>query len=136
MPSSNTVLHPYNTNNNQVTPLITSNSNLNYRELLKPNSDVDYNGKYLFSVIVKIFTNSLHTSVIVSKIINRTDQQSSIFLQQKLKSLSKSQLPKLVNAVLGRCVALMTNRFGNFLIQRVLEIDDVNYKFRVINEIS
>ena len=136
MPSSNTVLHPYNTNNNQVTPLITNNSNLNYRELLKPNSDVDYNGKYLFSVIVKIFTNSLHTSVIVSKIINRTDQQSSIFLQQKLKSLSKSQLPKLVNAVLGRCVALMTNRFGNFLIQRVLEIDDVNYKFRVINEIS
>lgn len=136
MPSSNTVLHPYNTNNNQVTPLITNNSNLNYRELLKPNSDVDYNGKYLVSVIVKIFTNSLHTSVIVSKIINRTDQQSSIFLQQKLKSLSKSQLPKLVNAVLGRCVALMTNRFGNFLIQRVLEIDDVNYKFRVINEIS
>ena len=136
MPSSNTVLHPYNTNNNQVTPLITNNSNLNYRELLKPNSDVDYNGKYLVSVVVKIFTNSLHTSVIVSKIINRTDQQSSIFLQQKLKSLSKSQLPKLVNAVLGRCVALMTNRFGNFLIQRVLEIDDVNYKFRVINEIS
>ena len=90
----------------------------------------------MVSVVVKIFTNSLHTSVIVSKIINRTDQQSSIFLQQKLKSLSKSQLPKLVNAVLGRCVALMTNRFGNFLIQRVLEIDDVNYKFRVINEIS
>ncbi|TIB09518.1 hypothetical protein E3P89_03186 [Wallemia ichthyophaga] len=97
--------------------LNTRNSNLNFREMLKPNSDVNY-------------------AEVVQRIIIKTDQQASIFLQQKLKSLERPQLDLLVDAVLNRALPLSTNRFGNFLIQRILDVEDISYKLRIVNAIS
>ncbi|TIB90444.1 NAF1-domain-containing protein [Wallemia mellicola] len=109
--NNHAVLH----NSNMLTLKNPHNNNINFRELLKPQSKVNYS---------------------VSRIIVKTDQQASIFLQQKLKSLNKSDINLLVDAVIQRAFPLITNRFGNFLVQRVIDLDDVSYKLRIVNSIT
>lgn len=75
---------------------------MNYRRLLDRNMSCDW--KY-----------------IVDKIVCSNDQQASIFLQQKLKVASSDQKRELVDAIIAQALPLMTNRFGNFLVQRCLE---------------
>ncbi|TIC26512.1 NAF1-domain-containing protein [Wallemia mellicola] len=104
--SNHAVLH----NSNMLTLKNPHNNNINFRELLKPQSKVNYSVK--------------------------TDQQASIFLQQKLKSLNKSDINLLVDAVIQRAFPLITNRFGNFLVQRVIDLDNVSYKLRIVNSIT
>jgi hypothetical protein len=60
--------------------------------------------------------------IIVDKIIQDTDQQASIFLQHKLKSATPEQRECIFRAIQRHSYALMTNRFGNFLVQRFLEL--------------
>ncbi|EOR01771.1 Meiotic coiled-coil protein 2 [Wallemia ichthyophaga EXF-994] len=115
--------------------LNTRNSNLNFREMLKPNSDVNYAGALIMTLVPLSHTSNHHIEV-VQRIIIKTDQQASIFLQQKLKSLERPQLDLLVDAVLNRALPLSTNRFGNFLIQRILDVEDISYKLRIVNAIS
>lgn len=59
----------------------------------------------------------------VERITRDTDQQASLFLQHKLKFTSSSEQKLLIfTAVLSQAYALMTNRFGNFLVQRFFEL--------------
>lgn len=59
----------------------------------------------------------------MDKIIQRGDQHSSIFLQQKLKGGATSeQRQAIFEAVLDQAYPLMTSRFGNFLVQRLFEV--------------
>ena len=81
---------------------VTNCEPMNYRRLLDRNMSADWN-----SVVDKIVTNN--------------DQQASIFLQQKLKSATPEQKTAIIDAIIGRAYALMTNRFGNFLVQRCFE---------------
>ncbi|EPY49975.1 RNA-binding protein Mcp2 [Schizosaccharomyces cryophilus OY26] len=60
-------------------------------------------------------------NIIVNKIILSNDQQSSIFLQQKLKVASPEIKQSIINCILIQAFPLMLNRFGNFLIQRCFE---------------
>ncbi|ORY91330.1 armadillo-type protein [Syncephalastrum racemosum] len=61
-------------------------------------------------------------SALVDKIIQRGDQHSSIFLQQKLKGgATPDQRQAIFEAVLEQAYPLMTSRFGNFLVQRLFE---------------
>lgn len=103
--------------------------------MLKPNSDVNYAGALIMTLVPLSHTSNHHIEV-VQRIIIKTDQQASIFLQQKLKSLERPQLDLLVDAVLNRALPLSTNRFGNFLIQRILDVEDISYKLRIVNAIS
>ncbi|KAF8981468.1 hypothetical protein BGZ46_002723 [Entomortierella lignicola] len=57
----------------------------------------------------------------VDRILQATDQQASIHLQQKLKTSPPEQKIQIIDAILGQAYALMSNRFGNFLIQRCFE---------------
>jgi Pumilio-family RNA binding repeat len=57
----------------------------------------------------------------VDKIVRANDQQSSILMQQKIKSVDRVEKVRMCDAIVNRCQELMTNRFGNFLVQRVLE---------------
>lgn len=50
-----------------------------------------------------------------------SDQQASIFLQQKLKIASQEQKDGIIAAIQDQAYPLMINRFGNFLVQRCLE---------------
>ncbi|KAF8527378.1 armadillo-type protein, partial [Hysterangium stoloniferum] len=50
-----------------------------------------------------------------------SDQQASIFLQQKLKIADVAERKKIVDAVSQRGVEMMMNRFGNWAVQRCLE---------------
>ncbi|KAI8647218.1 armadillo-type protein [Parasitella parasitica] len=61
-------------------------------------------------------------SVLVDRITKETDQQASIFMQQKLKCATAEQKQLIFKATLDQAYELMTNRFGNFLIQRQLEL--------------
>lgn len=57
----------------------------------------------------------------VEKIVRANDQQSSILMQQKIKSVDRVEKVRMCDAIVNSCEELMTNRFGNFLVQRVLE---------------
>jgi Pumilio-family RNA binding repeat len=75
---------------------------MNYRRLLDRNMDADWNA-------------------VVDRIIAQNDQQASIFLQQKIKTATTEQRDDIIQAIIDRSLALMTNRFGNFLVQRCFE---------------
>ncbi|KAG0277490.1 hypothetical protein BGZ95_005858, partial [Linnemannia exigua] len=57
----------------------------------------------------------------VDRILQATDQQASIHLQQKLKTSPPDQKLQIIDAILHSAYPLMSNRFGNFLIQRCFE---------------
>lgn len=75
---------------------------INYRKLLERHMNTDWN-------------------YVVDKIIYNNDQQASIFLQQKLKLGTQEQKDAIIGAITKQALALMLNRFGNFLIQRCFE---------------
>ncbi|THV05726.1 ARM repeat-containing protein [Dendrothele bispora CBS 962.96] len=57
----------------------------------------------------------------VSRIIKSSDQQASIFLQQKLKVADGAERNKIVDAICARGFEMMAHRFGNWAVQRCLE---------------
>ena len=59
--------------------------------------------------------------LLVEKIVHGADQQSSIHMQQRIKVIETPEKHRMCEAILGHCYTLMINRFGNFLVQRVLE---------------
>ncbi|KAF8164415.1 armadillo-type protein [Pholiota molesta] len=73
------------------------------------------------------FLSLLHPSssppyhVFVSRIIKSSDQQASIFLQQKLKVADLDERAKIVDAICARGFEMMAHRFGNWAVQRCLE---------------
>ncbi|KAF1802224.1 armadillo-type protein [Mucor lusitanicus] len=78
-------------------------STVEYRRMLDKNVNVDW-------------------GMLVDRITKETDQQASIFMQQKLKCATTEQKQLIFKATLEQAYELMTNRFGNFLIQRQLEL--------------
>jgi len=80
----------------------TASEPLNYRRLLDRNMSCDW-------------------KFVVDKIVCSNDQQASIFLQQKLKLGTQEQKFEIVQAIIAQAYSLMTNRFGNFLVQRCFE---------------
>ncbi|KAF8314071.1 ARM repeat-containing protein [Clavulina sp. PMI_390] len=50
-----------------------------------------------------------------------SDQQASVFLQQKMKVASATDRLKIVTAIANRGLEMMTHRFGNWAVQRCLE---------------
>ncbi|KAF7725299.1 hypothetical protein EC973_000309 [Apophysomyces ossiformis] len=78
-------------------------ASLDYRRMLEKQNNVDWDA-------------------LVSQIIEHTDQQASIFMQQKLKCATDEQKENIIKAALKRAAELMTNRFGNFLVQRLFEL--------------
>ncbi|TFK70058.1 ARM repeat-containing protein [Pluteus cervinus] len=73
------------------------------------------------------FLSLLHPSssppyhVFVARIIKSSDQQASIFLQQKLKVADTEERAKIVDAICSRGFDMMAHRFGNWAVQRCLE---------------
>ncbi|EPX71857.1 RNA-binding protein Mcp2 [Schizosaccharomyces octosporus yFS286] len=93
--------------NNAALPIVNDSTNprenaIRYRKLSERNAVYDWN-------------------IIVNKIILNNDQQSSIFLQQKLKMASPEIKQAIIDCILVQACPLMLNRFGNFLIQRCFE---------------
>jgi hypothetical protein len=72
---------------------------------------------------------------LVEKIVHAADQQSSILMQQKIKIVDTSEKYRMCEAILGHCYTLMINRFGNFLVQRVLEHGTADQIMAVANTI-
>ncbi|CCM01451.1 uncharacterized protein FIBRA_03504 [Fibroporia radiculosa] len=73
------------------------------------------------------FLSLLHPSstppypLFVSRIIKSSDQQASIFLQQKLKVADSAERVKIVDAICAKGFEMMAHRFGNWAVQRCLE---------------
>ncbi|RPD82853.1 ARM repeat-containing protein [Lentinus tigrinus ALCF2SS1-7] len=73
------------------------------------------------------FLSLLHPSsappydLFVARIIKSSDQQASIFLQQKLKVADAEERGKIVDAICGKGFEMMAHRFGNWAVQRCLE---------------
>ncbi|RDB15678.1 Meiotic coiled-coil protein 2 [Hypsizygus marmoreus] len=71
------------------------------------------------------FLSLLHPSssppyhVFVERIIKSSDQQASIFLQQKLKVADLEERAKIVDAICARGFEMMAHRFGNWAVQRL-----------------
>lgn len=90
---------------------------LNYRRLLDKNVSCDW--KY-----------------IVDKIVSNSDQQASIFLQQKLKVGTAEQKFEIIEAIVSQAYPLMVNRFGNFLVQRCFEHGTPEQVIAIANSIK
>lgn len=60
-------------------------------------------------------------SALVAKIVNNSDQQASITMQQKIKQATGDEKFAICQAIINETIALSTNRFGNFLVQRCME---------------
>ncbi|KAI0053414.1 ARM repeat-containing protein [Auriscalpium vulgare] len=73
------------------------------------------------------FLSLLHPSsappypLFVSRIIKSSDQQASIFLQQKLKVADTEERGKIIDAICAKGFEMMAHRFGNWAVQRCLE---------------
>ncbi|OBZ78979.1 Meiotic coiled-coil protein 2 [Grifola frondosa] len=73
------------------------------------------------------FLSLLHPSsappyhLFVARIIKSSDQQASIFLQQKLKVADAEERAKIVDAICAKGFEMMAHRFGNWAVQRCLE---------------
>ncbi|THH05228.1 hypothetical protein EW145_g4950 [Phellinidium pouzarii] len=73
------------------------------------------------------FLSLLHPSstppyaLFVARIVRSSDQQASIFLQQKLKVADENERAKIVDAICTRGTEMMSHRFGNWAVQRCLE---------------
>ncbi|KAI0354687.1 ARM repeat-containing protein [Trametes cingulata] len=73
------------------------------------------------------FLSLLHPSstppydLFVARIIRSSDQQASIFLQQKLKVADAEERAKIVDAICTKGFEMMAHRFGNWAVQRCLE---------------
>ncbi|OJT09567.1 Meiotic coiled-coil protein 2 [Trametes pubescens] len=73
------------------------------------------------------FLSLLHPSstppydLFVGRIIKSSDQQASIFLQQKLKVADAEERAKIVDAICAKGFEMMAHRFGNWAVQRCLE---------------
>ncbi|KAH9926472.1 armadillo-type protein [Fomitopsis serialis] len=73
------------------------------------------------------FLSLLHPSssppytLFVDRIIRSSDQQASIFLQQKLKVADGAERAKIVDAICSKGFEMMAHRFGNWAVQRCLE---------------
>ncbi|KLO20091.1 ARM repeat-containing protein [Schizopora paradoxa] len=73
------------------------------------------------------FLSLLHPSssppypLFVSRIVKSSDQQASIFLQQKLKVADEKERAKIIDAICTRGTEMMSHRFGNWAVQRCLE---------------
>ena len=73
--------------------------------------------------------------MILEKVICQSDQQASLFLQQKLKLATPSQKHEIIEAIIHNCHSLMINRFGNFLVQRCFEYGTKDQIDRIANTI-
>ncbi|KAI0937445.1 hypothetical protein AcV5_005352 [Taiwanofungus camphoratus] len=73
------------------------------------------------------FLSLLHPSstppypLFVWRIIKSSDQQASIFLQQKLKVADSEERAKIIDAICAKGFEMMAHRFGNWAVQRCLE---------------
>ncbi|KAF7784924.1 hypothetical protein Agabi119p4_1089 [Agaricus bisporus var. burnettii] len=83
-------------------PSQNSHEPINFLSLLHPSSSPPYH-------------------IFVSRIIKSSDQQASIFLQQKLKVADIEERAKIVDAICARGFEMMAHRFGNWAVQRCLE---------------
>jgi hypothetical protein len=63
---------------------------------------------------------------LVDKIVKTNDQPSSIFLQQRLISETESVKSMIFESILPQILALIKNRFGNFLVQCCLECGNIS----------
>ncbi|KAF3918820.1 hypothetical protein ABW20_dc0100352 [Dactylellina cionopaga] len=59
---------------------------------------------------------------LVDRVVMQNDQGASVFLQHKLKDFDHPEHKiEIVDAIVDKALPLMTNRFGNFLVQRCFE---------------
>ncbi|KAF3176350.1 hypothetical protein TWF225_005884 [Orbilia oligospora] len=59
---------------------------------------------------------------LVDRVVMQNDQGASVFLQHKLKDFDHPEHKiEIINAIVDKAFPLMTNRFGNFLVQRCFE---------------
>ncbi|RVD80667.1 uncharacterized protein DFL_008561 [Arthrobotrys flagrans] len=59
---------------------------------------------------------------LVDRVVMQDDQGASVFLQHKLKDSDHPEHKiEIINVIVDKAFPLMTNRFGNFLVQRCFE---------------
>ena len=66
----------------------------------------------------------------------QSDQQASLFLQQKLKLATHAQKHEIIDTIIRHCHRLMINRFGNFLVQRCFEYGTKDQIDQISNSIA
>ena len=76
-------------------------------------------------------------NIIINNIIKiATHKRGCIFLQNYLSNMNKINLKnELIQVLLKNCLILITDQFGNYIIQYLLSLEDSNISLNIINQI-
>lgn len=94
-----------------------------FSEVASAPAPVSINTNQIVSVPSTIEMKELKANFksLVEKIVKTNDQPCSIYLQQRLKSETEETKAFIFEAIMNQLLPLMKNRFGNFLVQAMLE---------------
>ena len=106
---------------------------------------------------IDVFITDQNGSHVIYKILSLSDYQSSIvlffehiltkigeiasskkgctFIQKCLETLNEEKLIMLIKAITANLFSIITNKYGNYIIQSVLTIDNFEYKKGIYEEI-
>lgn len=76
-------------------------------------------------------------NIIINNIMKiATHKRGCIFLQNYLSNMNKINLKnELIQVLLKNCLILITDQFGNYIIQYLLSLEDSNISLNIINQI-
>ena len=76
-------------------------------------------------------------NIIINNIIKiATHKRGCIFLQNYLSNMNEINLKnELIQVLLKNCLILITDQFGNYIIQYLLSLEDSNISLNIINQI-
>lgn len=81
--------------------------------------------KYSFPILIQctnVFADCFYSIFVLSS----ADQYGSRFIQQKLETATTEEKTMVYEEIMPHALALMTDVFGNYVIQKVLEASTFN----------
>ena len=88
-----------------------------------------------------VFRNNRYPNLQLREIANHMvefsqDQHGSRFIQQKLERASASEKQLVFQEILSAAYSLMTDVFGNYVIQKFFEFGTTDQKSQLVNKVT
>ena len=112
-------------------------------KILIPHLDVfitDQNGSHVIYKILSLTDYQSSTVLFFEHILTKigeiaASKKGCTFIQKCLETLNEEKLIMLIKAITANLFSIITNKYGNYIIQSVLTIDNFEYKKGVYDEI-
>ena len=86
----------------------------------------------MLSFFVLLLNGDLHILILLlNSMLNSADQYGSRFIQQKLETATAEEKNMVFDEIMPQALSLMTDVFGNYVIQKVIWSIDLPLNFLV-----